>query len=163
MEKPSRTSKRRRKEGKTDYKNRFGLLKSNKPRVVVRKSNRYLISQIVVSEEAQDKVIKSVSSKELMSFEWPENLKGSLKNLSACYLTGFLIGKKSQEIDECVLDIGLQRNIYKSRIYAFLKGLIDSGLNIKHGGKITPNEEMIKLNDKTKELVDKIKEKIENS
>ena len=47
--------KRRRREGKTDYKARLAMLKSEKPRLVIRKSNRYLVVQIVGSEIAKDK------------------------------------------------------------------------------------------------------------
>ena len=68
------------------------MLKSNKPRLVIRKTNRYILAQIVESEIAQDKTIIKVSSKDLLQKGWPEENKGSLKSLPASYLTGFLIG-----------------------------------------------------------------------
>ena len=136
-----RTTRRRRREGKTDYGARIKFLKSKKPRVVVRKTNRYIIGQIVVSEISQDNVVASVNSKELLDKGWPKNLKGSLKSLPACYLAGFLLGKKSGEFKEGILDLGLQRNIKKSRLYSFLKGLVDSGFNINHIKEILPEEE----------------------
>lgn len=160
MKGPSRTMRRRRKEGKTDYKARFGLLKSEKPRVVVRKTNRYLIAQIVSSDVAQDKVILGANSKDLLSEGWPENLSGSLKSLPACYLTGYLLGKKSKDVQEGILDIGLQRNISKTRIYAFLRGLVDSGFEILHDEKILPTDEMLNKNEGTEKLIKKIKEKL---
>ena len=43
MQGVQKTIRKRRYEGKTDYKARFFLLKSGKPRVVFRKTNRYLL------------------------------------------------------------------------------------------------------------------------
>lgn len=160
MKKVSRTIRRRRREGKTDYKARLSLLKSGRPRAVFRKTNRHIIGQIVSSEVSQDKVVVSVTSKDLLAKGWPENLKGSLKSLQASYLTGFLLGKKSKDIKEAVFDIGLQRNIHKSKLYAFLKGLIDSGFDIPCGENCLPDEKYLNNNEKTKGLIDKIKGEI---
>jgi|TARA_Y100000310_G_scaffold169941_1_gene170150 large subunit ribosomal protein L18 len=160
MKGPSRTIRRRRKEGKTDYKSRFGLLKSGKARVVVRRTNKYLIGQIVSSDIAQDKVVVGVNSKDLLAKGWPKELAGSLKSLPACYLTGYLLGKKSKDVEEGVLDIGLQRNISQSRLYSFLKGLVDSGFKIAHDEKVFPSEEMLNKNEKTGKLIKQIKEKL---
>lgn len=162
MNKVRRTIRRRRKEGKTDYKARFRFLKSGKPRAIVRKTNRYIIGQIVVSDIAQDKVIVGTNSKELLDKGWPKKLSGSLKSLGACYLTGFLLGKKSKDIKEAIFDIGLHRNIGKSRVYAFLKGLVDSGMEIPHNDEALPTEEMIKNNEKTNKVIEKVKEAIQN-
>ncbi len=84
--------KRRRKERKTDYRKRLKLLTSNKPRLVVRKTNRYIIAQIVKSKEAQDKVIFGYTTKKLSEFNW----KYSFKCLPAAYLLGLIIGKKAK-------------------------------------------------------------------
>ncbi|GAJ13133.1 unnamed protein product, partial [marine sediment metagenome] len=89
-----KTLKRRRKEYKTDYSKRIKLLKSGAPRVVFRKTNRYLIAQYVISKEAQDKIEFGINSKHLMKYGWPKESKGSLKSISAAYLTGILVGKK---------------------------------------------------------------------
>tara|TARA_Y100000310_G_C20690057_1_gene821656 strand:+ start:3674 stop:4186 length:513 start_codon:yes stop_codon:yes gene_type:complete len=163
MHKVSRTRRRRRLEGKTDYKARLGMLKSGKPRVVFRKTNRYIIGQIVSSEIANDKVILGVTSKDLISHGWPEGLKGSLKNLAACYLTGYLLGSKSKEVREGIFDIGLNKSIGKSRVYAFLKGVVDSEFSIAYNDKILPGEDLITRNEKTKNIVDEIKDKIGGS
>jgi len=160
MKGPSRTIRRRRKEGKTDYKARFGFLKSGMPRVVVRRTNRYVIAQIISSDVAQDKVIAEVNSKELLSKGWPKELAGSLKSLPACYLAGYLLGKKSKDIQKGILDIGLQRSISKNRIYSFLKGLVDSGFEIAHDEKVFPSDEMLSKNEKTGKLIKQIKEKL---
>jgi len=162
MKKIGRTIRRRRKEGKTDYKARIGLLKSGKPRAIVRKTNRYIIGQIIVSDVAQDQVVTGVNSKELLSMGWPEKLQGSLKSLAACYLTGFLLGTKSKKIKEAIIDFGLQRNIKKARIFAFVKGLVDAGIKVPHGEESLPSEEDLQRNEKTREVMGKVKEKIKN-
>jgi len=160
MEGVKRTIRRRRKQGKTDYKARIGFLKSGKARIVVRKTNRYVLGQIVVSDVAQDKVLVGANSRELLSLGWPKEATGSLKSLPACYLTGFLLGKKSNEIKEGVFDIGLNRNIKKSRLYAFLKGVLDAGIQIPHDEKVLPDYESFKKNEKVGKDLDKIKENI---
>lgn len=157
MHKTGRTKKRRRKEGKTDYKAKISLLKSGKARAVFRKTNRYIIGQIVKTDVAQDRVIVGISSKNLLSLGWPENMKGKLKSLAACYLTGYMLGKKTSE-KEVVLDIGFHRNIKKSRIYAFLKGLFDSGIKVSFSEEVLPSEEAIK--GEKKDIFDKVKENI---
>lgn len=161
-----RTLKRRRRERKTDYKARLNLLKSSLPRVVIRKTNRYTIAQYVKSEGAQDKVVIGISSKELLDYGWEKGSVGSLKSLPACYLTGLLLGKKIKDLEksekvEAILDMGLARNIKKSRIYAVLKGLIDSGMEIKHKEDIFPDEERIKGEHLKKKIdFEKIKNKV---
>jgi len=47
-----RTIKRRRRENKTDYKARKKMLESGETRIVIRKTNRYFIVQVVESYEA---------------------------------------------------------------------------------------------------------------
>lgn len=155
-----KTLRRRRKQGKTDYKARFTMLKSEKPRLVVRRTNRYIVAQIVESENAQDKVVMKVTSKELLTNGWPKENEGSLKSLLAGYLTGYLLAKKIKDKSkEIILDIGLQRNIKGSRIYAVLKGAVDGGLKIPHDKSSLPSEERLKSSEKTKDLL-KLKDKI---
>ena len=46
---------------------------------------------------------------------------------------GILMGKKIEGKKNLpVIDFGMIRNVHKSRAYAFLKGLIDSGIKITH-------------------------------
>ena len=152
-----KTIRRRRHEGKTDYKARLALLKSEKPRLIIRKTNRYIIAQIVETEIAQDKIILGLSSRALLKKGWPENLKGSLKSLAAAYLTGFVLGSLAKDkVKDIILDAGMHRNIPKSRIYALLKGALDSGLNISHKPEILPSIEQIKTNEKLAPVLDKI-------
>jgi len=158
-----RTIKRRRHEGKTDYKARLNLLKSGLPRIVFRKTNRYIIGQYVESKEAKDKVIIGIDSKQLIKYGWPN--ERSIKSIPACYLTGFLLGKKILGIDgkKTLLDIGLIRNIPKSKIYAFLKGVVDAGVVIQHDKEVFPDEEKLQGKYLKKQIgINKIKEGIEN-
>ncbi len=162
-----KTLKRRRREYKTDYLKRIKLLKSRKPRVVFRKTNKYIIVQYVTSKEAQDKVEIGLNSKELLNQGWPKELKGSLKSISAAYLTGLLMGKKiiKQKLKEPIIDFGMHRILHKTKTCAFLKGLIDAGIKIKSKKEIFPNEDRIKGKHMKKDfsnIFDKIKSKIED-
>ncbi len=153
--------KQRRLKFKTDYKARLALLKSGKPRLVIRKTNKHIIVQILESNVAQDSVIFGDNSNILLSYGWPKELSGSLKSLSAAYLTGFAVGKKAQgKVKEAILDLGMHRNIHKSRIYAALKGAIDSGLKVPHKADSLPSMEQIKLNPKTSKVFDSVLNKI---
>ena len=133
-----KTILRRRIEGKTDYGSRMNLLKSEIPRLVVRISNRYIIAQIVKSKEAQDSVLCTANSKELVKYGMPEAF--SMKNISNAYLTGALIAKKGKEkkITEVILDIGLKRSTKGSKIYAVVKGCADSGIKLKYSEEMVP-------------------------
>ena len=156
MKHPRRLHKRRRRESKTNYRKRLILLKSNSPRLVVRKTNKYIILQIAESEHAQDKVLKTITTKELLKFGWPKEKIGSLKSLSASYLAGLLIGKKVK-IKKAILDSGLIPNTKGSRVYAIVKGARDAGLNIPCNEKVFPDNEKIQRYD----FFDKVKNEIE--
>ncbi len=152
--------KRRRREGKTNYKKRLALLKSEKPRLVVRKTNKYVIAQLVISEEAQDKVVVGVTSKVLAKFGW----QNSFKNIPACYLTGIIIGKLglSKGINEAIVDIGLHRATKGNRLFAVVKGCIDAGMQIK-ANAVFPDAERIKgkhINDAVQRTFEEIYEKL---
>ncbi len=156
--------KRRRIEGKTDYRRRLILLKSDLPRLVVRKTNRYLILQIVETKSAQDKILFSVTSKDLIEHGWPEASSGSLKSLTAGYLAGFLLGKKAKMNKELILDIGLNPSTKAGRIYAVVKGISDSGLKIRHDKEVLPTLEQIETNSNIdKQVFNKIKEAINHA
>ena len=147
MKKQKKLNKRRRLENKTNYTKRLILLKGNYPRLVVRKTNKYVILQIIESSHALDKVVYSVNTKELLKHGWPEDKKGSLKSLSASYLGGLLLGKKAKDLkQELILDSGLIPNTPSSRVYAAVKGIADSGIKIKFKEDVAPSEERIKSN-----------------
>jgi len=91
------TKFRRRREGKTDYRQRHKLItqdknkyKSPKYRLVVRFTNRYVLCQIVSSEIQGDNVLCSAHSKELVK----HGLPAGLKNYSAAYCTGLLLARR---------------------------------------------------------------------
>lgn len=154
---------KRKKQGKTNYKLRVNLLKSEKPRLVIRKSLKNILIQIVKSESSQDKVLISCYSRELKKIGWEYNLG----NIPSSYLTGFLLGKKAlkKDIKEIILDLGLQKSVIKSRLYSALKGCIDAGLSIAHDPKMFPPEERIKglhINKEIEKKFEETKKKIEN-
>lgn len=153
---------RRRNEKKTDYAARLAMLKSGQPRLVVRKSNKYITAEIVKSKNAQDSVACYANSKELRAFGW----KSSFKSIPASYLTGLLIGAKAKKckIDSAILDAGIQISTKGSKIYAVLKGALDAGLDVRHSKDVLPSEERIKGGHlKNKVDISQIKEKIISS
>ncbi len=161
-----KTLKRRRKECKTDYGKRIKLLKSGKPRIVFRRTNKYVIAQYVTSKEAQDKVEIGISSKNLSKYGWSKEFSGSLKSTSASYLTGLLMGKKiiKQKLKTPIVDFGMARILHKTRVYGFLKGLIDAGIDIKCKKEAFPGEDRIKGKHMKKDfskIFEEIKSKIE--
>jgi large subunit ribosomal protein L18 len=155
-------AKRRRQEAKTNYYKRKRLLEGEKPRVVIRKTNRYIIIQYTESKLAQDKVVIGLSSKELLENGWPKESAGSLKSLAGAYLAGYLFGTKAKKLDEAILDMGLIRNTKGSRIYAALKGMVDAGFKIAHNKDIFPSEERIK-SENVEAFFDKVKDKIQGA
>jgi large subunit ribosomal protein L18 len=132
----------RRKE-KTDYGKRLSLLKSRKPRLVVRISNKNITAQIVEYIPTGDKVLFAVSSRGLEKVGW----KASKKSEPAAYLTGYMIAKKSAgKISDVVLDIGKHRSVVHSRIYAVAKGALDGGMNLNVSEDVLPDEKRISGN-----------------
>jgi large subunit ribosomal protein L18 len=159
-----KTIRKRRKEFKTDYGKRVKLLKSEKPRLVFRKTNKFVLAQYVESKEAQDKTIFALNSKNLLEYGWPKTAVGSLKSLTASYLTGYLMGKtiSKKKLENPIVDFGMIRVLHKTKVYAFLKGLIDAGLKIECAEKTFPEESRIKGEHmKNKIPFDEIKSKLE--
>ncbi len=122
---------RRKIEGRTDYASRLKLLKSGKPRIVVRRSLKNVLIQFVEFHPDGDKILLSISSKELAK---NYGVKGSLKNIPVAYLTGLLAGKRAIElkIPAAIPDLGMRKPHTGGAVFAALKGLIDSGINIPH-------------------------------
>ena len=140
-----RTIKLRRRKNKTDYAKRIKFLKSEKPRIVFRKTTRYFIAQYVLSEEAKDKVVFGINSKQLLKFGWPKESSNSLKTISAAYLLGLLMGKKvfEKKLEKPIIDFGMLRVLHKTKLYGFLKGLKDSGVEIECEENLFPEEKRI--------------------
>ena len=162
-----KVDKRRRRENKTDYLNRLKLLKGGSPRIVFRKTNKYIIAQYVTSKEAQDKIEFGISSKDLIKHGWPKEFSG-LKTIPASYLTGFLIGKKivKEKLETPIVDFGMLRMLHKTKVYSFLKGISDAGIKINCKEEIFPSEDRIKGKHMKKDfskIFDEIKSNIEKN
>jgi large subunit ribosomal protein L18 len=133
---------RRRREGKTDYYQRTRLIVADVPRMVVRKTNRHIIVQLVTAELDGDRTLVAANSAELEKYGY----KGSTSSTPAAYLTGMLFAvkaKKAQQ-DSAILDIGLNRATPGARVFAALKGAVEAGLEIPHGEDILPSDERAK-------------------
>ncbi len=124
-------------EGKTNYWKRLALLKSGKPRLVIRKGHNSFLAQVVVSKEGKDVTVASACSRDLVKLGY----RGHPGNTPAGYLVGRLIAKRALEkgIKEAVLDIKSKG----SSIFAVLKGALDGGLNVPHSPEILPPEERV--------------------
>ena len=161
------TKYKRRRSGKTDYyarkrlitqaKNKYG---APKYRLVVRFTNRDIITQIVTSEIGGDKVFSSAYSHELPAY----GIEHGLTNWSAAYATGLLLARRTlkklgldedfagvEEADgeftlteaaetddgerrpfKAFLDVGLHRTSTGARIFAAMKGASDGGILVPH-------------------------------
>lgn len=146
---------RRRREGRTDYVKRLALLKGGKTRMVVRKTNKYIIIHFTSTGEKGDVTLFTVTSKGLNKF----GFEGKCNSPSA-YLTGLWAGKIALKkgINEFLLDIGLHTSSKGSIVFAALKGAIDAGLKTNYSQEILPSEERICGNHLNKEVSKKFEE-----
>jgi large subunit ribosomal protein L18 len=114
---------------------------SDKPRFVIRISNRNILVQIIESKLEGDYVLIEVHSNELDNMGW----KASGKNTPAAYLIGYLAGLKAQDkgIDEVILDMGLKRSTKGNKIFAVVKGANEAGLHIPCDSDVIPSNEQI--------------------
>jgi len=110
--------------------------------MVVRRTNRHIIVQMVIAEMDGDKTLVSANSAELEKYGYT----GATANTPAAYLTGLLFAAKAKKAgqDRAILDIGLNRATPGARVFAALKGAVDAGLEIPYGEGIIPSEERIK-------------------
>lgn len=125
---------RRRREVRTNYHQRLRLLKSGKPRLVARKSNKHIRAQLVSTGANGDHTAASAHSSDLGEFGW----EAPTSNLPAAYLTGFLAGKRAlaEGLEEAVLDIGLNTATPGNKVFAIQEGAIDAGLEIPHSESV---------------------------
>jgi large subunit ribosomal protein L18 len=133
---------RRRREGKTDYYQRTRLVVADVPRMVVRKTNRHIIVQLVTAEMDGDRTLVAANSAELEKYGY----KGSTSSTPAAYLTGMLFAAKAKKAkqESAILDIGLNRATPGARVFAALKGAVEAGLAVPHGEEILPSDERVK-------------------
>lgn len=132
---------RRRREGKTDFRLRLALIKSRRLRFVARKSLNNMTCSFVQHKIEGDAALVTADSKELKAYGWKVNAG----NLPASYLTGFLAGIRAKQagIKEAVFDMGLARATKGNRLFAALKGAIDSGLEISYKDVVLPESDRI--------------------
>lgn len=133
---------RRKQEGKTDYRQRMLFLKSGKLRFVVRKSLQNVYLQLIAYEADGDKVVLTASTRELQKeYGWT----GARRNIPAAYLAGYLLAKKAKKmnIKEATPDIGMQKAIKGSILFATVKGAVDGGLHVSHNAAVFPSEDRI--------------------
>lgn len=132
---------RRKREGKTNYKRRLNLLKSQSLRLVVRASLKNIVVQLVTYDERGDKVVCSAHSRELIKL----GLTAGRGNVCAAYLVGLIIAKKAAErgISSAVLDMGLAPPVPGSRIFAVVRGAREGGLDIPCNEKVLPSEDRV--------------------
>ncbi|OAQ51718.1 50S ribosomal protein L18 [Natrinema mahii] len=125
---------RRRREVRTDYHQRLRLLKSGKPRLVARKSNKHTTAQLITPGPQGDETLASAHSSDLEEYGWD----APTSNISAAYLTGLLAGQRAVEagIEEAVLDIGLNTATPGNKVFAVQEGAIDAGLEIPHNDSV---------------------------
>ena len=162
---------KRRRQGKTDYYARRRLVQqdknkydSKKYRLVVRRTNARIISQIIYSTMTGDRVLCAADSFELRH----HGLTAGLTNYSAAYSTGLLLARRLlkqvglsdlyatnstingdyyntfENADDdkrpfkALLDVGIQRTTTGARIFGVLKGACDGGINVPHNTKRFP-------------------------
>lgn len=134
---------KRRKQKKTDYRQRLNLLRSGKPRIVIRKTSQAIKIQLIKYETKGDKTILEITSKHLEKYGW----SGHSGNIPSSYLAGLLFGVKAKKIcKEGVLDLGLQVSIKGNAIYSALKGIVDAGVDVPHGD-VFPSDSRIRGED----------------
>jgi len=119
---------RRRREGKTNYQKRLKLLKSGMPRLIVRRSNKFITVQITNYDVAGDKTLFTVNSAKLKGFGWNH----SYKNTPAAYLVGLLAGKLAKaKVPSAITDIGMHTAAKGAKVFAAVKGAADAGLKVQ--------------------------------
>ncbi len=131
-----RKIKSRRRSGRTNYKRRIALLNGNMPRIVIRKTNRRIITQIISYGKDGDRVVAHAESGELRKLGWEPRA-----NAPTAYLTGMLLAKKAKGSvkGDVVLDIGLHKPVKSSVIFAGAKGAADGGLGLLNNIEIDGN------------------------
>ena len=119
---------KRRRENKTNYHKRRIMVLAKTPRLVIRRSQRYITIQIIEALPQGDHTLLALTSKELHKYGW----KTPSGNLPAAYLTGVIMGYKARAkgIGSVIPDIGLRRASSGSRVFAVIKGAQDAGLDV---------------------------------
>lgn len=132
---------RRRREKKTDYRQRLALLKSKKTRMIIRRSLKGVRIQFTNSGPSGDVVVVERTSKNLSELGWSCHSA----NLPASYLTGFLAGAEalSKGVKDAIVDIGLQNSARSSGLYCAAAGARDAGVAVNIGEEAIPPKDRI--------------------
>jgi len=132
---------RRRRSGATDYRARKKAVMSRRTLLAVRISGKNVTAQFLKATVKGDLVLSSTHSSLLRKAGW----KGSLKSVPACYLLGLAAGKKAKEngIESAILYNGPNPFVRGSRVSAFVKGVIDSGVEVPFSEDAFPSEERV--------------------
>src|SRR5215467_12911541 len=112
---------RRRREGKTDYRKRKGIIVGKNPFLSVRITGRYIYTQILRPSAGGDVTLCAASSKDLSKrFGW----KGSAKSVPGAYLTGYYLGQLAEEsnLKRVVVYSGVGRFVHGSRLASVISG-----------------------------------------
>lgn len=163
---------RRRREGKTDFYARRRLIvqdknkyESKKYRLVVRRTNRRIITQITYATIQGDRVLCEADSRDLKKY----GVEAGLTNYAAAYATGLLLARRlladlgmaelykgvesadgeffdvyEKGVNEdrrpfkALLDVGLVRTTTGNRVFGALKGAVDGGIHVPHNTKRFP-------------------------
>lgn len=129
---------RRKRKGFTNYRRRLKILTSKRPRLVVRKSLKNIQANIIEYDKKGDIVRVTCHSSVLKKLGW----NYGTANLPAAYLVGFMLGVKAKAANfkDAVFDIGINKPVKGSRVYAVLAGALDAGLEVPHGENILPDK-----------------------
>lgn len=152
---------KRRREGRTDYRERLELLKSGDCRAVVRVSNNHCRVQIVRYTAGGDSTVASASTDDLEEMGWDRHTG----NLPAAYLTGILAGYRAidEGVGAAVADLGGRSREEGGVHYAAVKGIRDAGLDLPADTGVFPDQERISgghIDDSCVELFENVKERI---
>jgi large subunit ribosomal protein L18 len=130
---------KRNRQRKTNFRKRAALLLSRSSFIVAKISDQNISSQVLKPTINGDIVICSAHSRELRKYGW----KGSMNSLPACFLTGFLLGKKSvaNAMNNAILYTGTDS--FTSRVAACLKGVVAAGVNVPVSEDNLPEDDRI--------------------
>ena len=128
--------------GLTDYRKRLRILRSGKPRFVVRRSGKGVMVQLIKYKPEGDNVLVTVTDKSLKKM----GLDVFGNSTPVSYLVGYAAGVKAKKLGEteAILDTGRYKFTKGGRLAAALKGFVDSGMEIPHDPEIFPSEERIR-------------------
>ncbi|MBI3587640.1 50S ribosomal protein L18 [Candidatus Micrarchaeota archaeon] len=133
---------RRRREGVTDYAKRLRLLKGRLPRLVVRRTGRHVIAQVVEFAGDGDKTVASASSKDIGKLGFA---KFSKCNAPSAYLAGRLAARRAVKkgVKKAVLDLGRQDATKGSILFAAAKGANDGGVEVPLDDSVVPSKDRL--------------------